>query len=55
MRESLALNYFRPMLESQHVLVRTDNTAVVSHTKQLWRKTFPPQLLELTRSLLLWS
>ncbi|XP_063350743.2 uncharacterized protein LOC134642723 [Pelmatolapia mariae] len=49
----LALKHFRPVLEGQHVLVRTDNSTVVSYiNRQGGTRSLP--LLKLSRSLLLW-
>ncbi|XP_076746637.1 uncharacterized protein LOC112431703 [Maylandia zebra] len=49
----LALKRFRPVLQGQHVLVRTDNSTVVSYiNRQGGTRSLP--LLQLSRSLLLW-
>ncbi|XP_065325845.1 uncharacterized protein LOC134621241 [Pelmatolapia mariae] len=49
----LALKHFRPVLQGQHVLVRTDNSTVVSYiNRQGGTRSLP--LLQLSRSLLLW-
>ena len=49
----LALKHFCPVLMDHHVLVRTDNTTVVSYiNRQGGTRSLP--LLELSRSLLLW-
>ena len=49
----LALKHFCPALTGQHVLIRTDNTTVVSYiNKQGGTRSLP--LLKLSRSLLLW-
>ncbi|XP_039860661.1 uncharacterized protein LOC120716967 [Simochromis diagramma] len=49
----LALKHFRPVLEGQHVLVRTDNSTVVSYiNRQGGARSLP--LLKLSCSLLLW-
>ncbi|XP_062386517.1 uncharacterized protein LOC134075064 [Sardina pilchardus] len=50
----LALKHFLPALQGHHVLVRTDNSTVVSYiNRQGGTHSLP--LLKLSRSLLLWS
>lgn len=50
----LALKYFLPTVEGHHVLIKTDNTTVVSYiNRQGGTRSLP--LLTLSRSLLLWS
>ncbi len=49
----LALKYFLPVLEEHHVIVRTDNMAVVSHINQGGSRS--RTLDRLARHLLLWS
>ncbi|XP_066524828.1 uncharacterized protein [Hoplias malabaricus] len=50
----LALKHFLPVLCGQHVLVRTDNTTVVSYiNRQGGTRSLP--LLKLSQTLLLWS
>ncbi|XP_028306693.1 uncharacterized protein LOC114465708 [Gouania willdenowi] len=50
----LALKYFRSVLSDQHVLIRTDNTTVVSYiNRQGGTRSLP--LLKLTHSLLMWG
>ncbi len=50
----LALKHFQPVLTGHHVLIRTDNTTVVSYINKQGGTSSPP-LLKLSHSLLLWS
>lgn len=50
----LALQHFRPLLTSQHILVRTDNTMVDSYINKQG-ETRSLTLLELMHSLLMWG